>query len=267
VLRPLYRVGGGPAGNVGAETIRHVVDPPAAVTGVTNPLPAVGGREAEPVERVKVAAPHAFRTQRRAVTEADYAAAAERDQEVLRATAQRRWTGSWHTVFVTVDRVGGDPVDEAFAERVRRALEPYRLAGHGLEVLPPTFVALDIALTVCIGPGHFRSSVRSELLEVFSRRELRGGRRGFFHPDSFSFGVPAYLSQVIELAMQVPGVRWVDASPGGPRDNRFRRFGEASRGELEEGRISVGPLEIARLDNDPSAPENGRLEFFLEGGL
>jgi hypothetical protein len=26
-------------------------------------------------------------------------------------------------------------------------------------------------------------------------------------------------------------------------------------------------LEIARLDNDPSQPENGKIDFFMEGGL
>ncbi len=33
------------------------------------------------------------------------------------------------------------------------------------------------------------------------------------------------------------------------------------------GRIDIGRLEIARLENDPSAPENGRMEFIMEGGL
>ena len=31
--------------------------------------------------------------------------------------------------------------------------------------------------------------------------------------------------------------------------------------------IAFGRLEIARLDNDPSRPENGKLDFFMEGGL
>jgi hypothetical protein len=29
----------------------------------------------------------------------------------------------------------------------------------------------------------------------------------------------------------------------------------------------MGRLEIARCDTDPSRPENGRLEFSMEGGL
>ena len=31
--------------------------------------------------------------------------------------------------------------------------------------------------------------------------------------------------------------------------------------------IAMAPLEIARLDNDPSRPENGKIQFILKGGL
>jgi hypothetical protein len=31
--------------------------------------------------------------------------------------------------------------------------------------------------------------------------------------------------------------------------------------------MRMARLEIARLDNDASLPENGRIEFFMEGGL
>src|SRR5262249_36725456 len=65
-----YRVGGGAEGNVGAESIGHVVLDAAAfpgVAGVRNPLPATGGVEPERIERVRRDAPIAFRTQLRAV--------------------------------------------------------------------------------------------------------------------------------------------------------------------------------------------------------
>jgi len=29
----------------------------------------------------------------------------------------------------------------------------------------------------------------------------------------------------------------------------------------------MATLEIARLDNDPSLPENGKIDFLMEGGL
>jgi hypothetical protein len=34
-----------------------------------------------------------------------------------------------------------------------------------------------------------------------------------------------------------------------------------------QGVIPIGRMEIARLDNDPNAPENGIIEFIMEGGL
>ena len=68
-----------------------------------NPLPAAGGVDPEAEADVRRNAPQAFRTQERAVTPEDYAAVSERYDGVSRAAATLRWTGSWYTVFVTVD--------------------------------------------------------------------------------------------------------------------------------------------------------------------
>jgi hypothetical protein len=63
------------------------------------------------MSQAKLYAPQAFRTQERAVTEADYAAAAQRHPDVQRAACTRRWTGMFHTMFITVDRRGGKAGD------------------------------------------------------------------------------------------------------------------------------------------------------------
>jgi hypothetical protein len=146
-------------------------------------------------------------------------------------------------------------------------LDRYKLAGHDVEIEPPRFVPLDLALTVCVQEGYLRSDVKARLLDTFSRFDLPDGRRGYFHPDRFTFGQPVYLSRLIAAAMEVPGVRWVEVDPEGDPPGRFQRRGEAERGEIEAGRIHIGRLEIARLDNDPNAPENGKLELHMEGGL
>jgi hypothetical protein len=242
------------------------------------------------LEQVRQYAPQAFRVQQRAVTAADYAAVAERHPEVQRAAATRRWTGSWHTIFLTIDRRGGQAVDPEFEATIRSFMERFRLAGHDLEIDGPRFVPLDIALVICVAPGYFRDQVQRALLELFSSSDLPDGRRGFFHPDNFTFGQPVYLSQLVAAAMGVPGVAAVLELEGGPglarllplplfapqlqvllaaqgvRRTRFQRWGELARGELAAGVIALGRLEIARLDNDPSRPENGRLELIMEGG-
>ena len=76
-----YRVGNGPAGNLGAEKLGVLV-PAIEGASVRNPLAAAGGEAPEPLERARLDAPEAFRVQQRAVTEADYTEAAERHPEV-----------------------------------------------------------------------------------------------------------------------------------------------------------------------------------------
>jgi predicted phage baseplate assembly protein len=247
--------------------IANVVTTTTGFQDVRNPLPAQGGTDPEPIEQAQLYAPQAFRTQERAVTEADYAMVTERHPEVMKAEATLRWTGSWHTMFVTVDREGGQPVDADFRAQIRNFDEQFRLAGYDLEVEAPIFVPLDIAFTVCVAPGYFRSNVKARLLDVFSNRDLPDGRRGFFHPDNFTFGQPVYLSQIVATAMQVAGVLWVDTDDIPPKPNHFRRWGQASHGETQAGFIKLDRVEIARLDNDPNEPENGKIDFYMEGGI
>jgi len=261
-----YRAGNGRAGDVGAETIFHVVTGAGGIDRARNLLAGQGGADPEPLTAVRQYAPAAFRVQERAVTVEDYAEVSQRHPGVQKAAATLRWTGSWYTVFDSVDRSRGLPVDAAFKADMLGFLEPFRLAGFDLDVDAPRYVPLDIAMSVCVVPGYFRADVEQALLLVFSNRDLPDGRRGFFHPDNFIFAQPVYLSQVVAAAMAVPGVSWVDMEASPAKPNRFQRWGQLPRGELQAGEIDMGRLEIARLDNDPSLPENGRIQFLMEDG-
>jgi hypothetical protein len=255
-----YRVGNGTAGNVGAEAIAHVViGVGGVITTVLNPMPASGGIEAEDIEAARRDAPQAFRTQERAVTAADYAAAAERRSEVQRAAATFRWTGSWHTVFVTADRFGGAAVDSRFESRLRRHLERFRMAGYDLEVDGPRYVALDVALHVCVEPDYFRSEVVRAVREVLGTGVLPDGRLAVFHPDNFSFGEPVFLSRIIAAVQAVEGVEAVSAQ-------KFQRMAAPDPASLESGVIPIGRLEIAQLANDANFRERGRLTLQAGGG-
>jgi hypothetical protein len=254
-----YRVGNGAAGNVGAESLAHIVTGLTAVTLVRNPLPARGGVEPESIEDVRQRAPAAFRTQERAVTEADYATVTERDPRVQRAAATFRWTGSWHTVFLTADRLGGLPVDAAFKTGVRQLVERYRMAGYDLEVDGPQFVSLDIEMFVCAKPDYFRSDVKAALLDVFSSRLLPDGRRGVFHPDNFTFGQTVYLSPLYAAAQAVPGVASVQITV-------FQRQDQPDRKPLADGFLPMGRLEIPRCENDPNFAERGVFLLTVGGG-
>lgn len=274
VMKAFYRVGNGTAGNVGAESIAHVFSPDPTLHDsllqsdradrsfqpIYNPLAATGGIDPEPLEQVRLDAPQAFKTLQRAVTEADYAEIAQRFPGVAQAIATRRWTGSWYTFFIRVDRAGGLPVDATFKAELQAFLARFRLTGHDIEIEAPRFVPLDIALRVQVLPDYFQSQVKEALLKTFSNQVQETGQLGFFHPDRLTFGQSLYLSQVIFAAMQVTGVQSVSVM-------RFQRLGLAPQEELATGQIRFARLEIARLDNDPSTPAGGKLELIMEGGL
>jgi len=232
----------------------------AGIDRVRNPIAASGGADPELMEQVRQYAPEAFRVQQRAVTAADWAEVAQRRADVQRAVATIRWTGSWYTVFITIDRKGGRPVDASFEEELRAYLERFRIAGYDLEINAPLSIPLDIVLQMCVKPDYFRSDVKESLLKIFSAQILPNGTLGFFHPDNFTFGQPVYLSQIVQMAMSIPGVASVDVV-------KFQRWGKASNHELDNAVLTVGSLEVVQLANDPNFPENGKIDFEIEGGL
>jgi predicted phage baseplate assembly protein len=234
---------------------------PAAphITRVRNPLPARGGVDAEAMEEVRQRAPAAFRVQERAVTTDDYAEVIERDPGIQSAAATLRWTGSWHTFFLTADRTRGRRMDPAFRAALRNRLETYRLAGHDLDCEVPRLVSLEILMHVCVQPGYFRSDVRTALGGVFSNGQLADGRLGVFHPDNFTFGQPVFLSRLYAAAQAVAGVASVHIE-------KFQRQGQPDPTPLQTGRLELGRLEIARCDNDRNFPENGVFQIEIGGG-
>ncbi len=255
-----YRVGNGPAGNVGADALQHVVTGLDGIGAVRNPLAAAGGRAAESAEEVRRYAPQAFRVQQRAVTTDDWVRTAQLYPQVQKARAQFRWTGSWYTVFITVDRLGGLPVldDADFLSGLLGHLNRYRIAGYDLEIREPVFVPLDIRLLICLQPGYYAADIKAQLLQRFSSLINPDDSRGFFHPDNFSFGQALYTSQLFAAAMAIDGVRTVQL-------RRLQRWGKVAAGEREAGLVQPADTEILRCDSNPSLPENGAISFDMGG--
>jgi hypothetical protein len=277
-----YRVGVGTGGNVGAESLAHIVEPHPLPTNwpdiasattslprpVRNPLSAWGGTDPEPIEQVKQLAPAAFHAELlRAVTEADYARAAEKHPEVSKAVATFRWTGSWHTVFIAIDPRGQTDVPLALQQGVRDWVARYTQAGYDLEMDPPTFVPLEIEINVCVAPEHFRAHVEEAVLMALSNQGLPDGGRGFFHPDRFTFGQALYLSQLYAAVEAVEGVdsavvrRFIRQHESDPEPDR-----PTTKQNLDRGYLPMDRLEVVRLDNDPNFPENGVLRLNMLGG-
>lgn len=272
----IYRVGVGPAGNTGRDTLVHVVGPPAvaptwpSIIAVRNPLAAAGGTAPESIAEARVAAPVAFAVdQLRAVTERDYSEAVLALDSVSSAVATFRWTGSWLTVFVGVDPAdrrdlvalsdGRFGLEPGLARQVAIRLELFRQAGYDLELRPPIFVPLDVVVDVCVATGHFRTQVLAAVRQALRSTGGGGSAAPFFDQSRWSFGQPLWLSSLYSAIEAVPGVDSVEV-------RRLRRLGQPDNGELTRGEMVVGPWEIIRCDDDPDFQEHGVLTVTGHGG-
>jgi hypothetical protein len=258
------RIGNGPAGNVGRETITYLVIREGTLSADAirprNPLPARGGAPAETLTEARLLAPHAFRERlERAIIADDYATLAQRNPRVQRAAGELRWTGSWYEARVAIDPAGTDDPQARTLAAVTSALFAYRRMGHDLDVVQAQYVPLDVALDICVCPQFDRGHVKAALLEVLGSGVRPDGTLGLFHPDNLSFGDGVYLSTIIAAAKSVAGVESAVVT-------RCKRLDAPAGDELDTGVLVLDAMEVARLDNDPNFPEHGTLELTLRGG-
>ncbi|GAC1529499.1 MAG: putative baseplate assembly protein [Vulcanimicrobiaceae bacterium] len=262
-VRVRYRVGNGPVGNVGPQTIVAVAatgkTPLPRGIGVRQPLAATGGTAGESVEDVRALAPSAFRAEIvRAIAPEDYARIAERDERLQRAAAEFRWTGSRTIVRVALDPLHTDDLDPEIVADVAARLESVRRIGHDVEVVGATYVPLHVALRILVASGYQPGHVRAALEAELGSATTVDGRRGFFHSDALTFGDPVTQSGIVSRALAVTGVRDVSVT-------KLERLFAPTPNDVPRS-LAFGRLEIARLDGDLARPERGVLTLDIGGG-
>jgi hypothetical protein len=264
-LQARYRVGDPIAGNCGAGALRRFVPEEGAqarvereVPGlcVVNVLPGRGGRERESLDAARLRVPASLRhgAPERAVTPADYAAAARAVPGVARATA-RRLGGPFNAILVLVEPRGRGALDDALAAQVWAHLDALRMTGREHFVVGAVYVPVEVRLAICVEPGAVPNQVRDAALAALAPGT--DAAPGWFHPDRMDFGDSLDLDEVLAVVQRVAGVRSVKALS-------FRRT-DVSGGRAVVRHVALGPAEVIRMDADPLFPERGRLEVLVTG--
>jgi len=254
-----YRVGNGSAGNIGRDSLAHILTNIQGVGQVRNPLAAAGGVDPEATNHICQVAPFAFRTQLRAVTEDDYGAMAELDPAIREARGTLRWTGSWYTAFVSADAVAPSGPDVALLAATQKRMNLFRMMGVDLAVEGAEIVGLRIEMNICVDPDYFHADVETALMQLFTTGNQCTGQPGLLNPENFTFGQTIHTSPFIAAAQGVDGVTSVTMVV-------FQRMDDPSIDGAAHGYLTMGRLEIARCDNDPNRLDHGIFVLHMDGG-
>ena len=253
-----YRTGNGTAGNVGRDTLAHILFPLPGIQGVRNPLAAASGVDPETNQHIQQYAPYSFQTQLRCVTAADYGAMTDLISGVEQAKGTIRWTGSWYTAFVSVEPVA--PWTKLLQRTIKTDLNQLRMMGVDVVVEQAKLVGLNIGLTICVAPGYFQGDVYAALWQVLVTGDSCTGTAGLLSAANFQFGVTVYASPLIAAAQSVVGVVSVQLTTFARQDS------PPLPGTPPPTQLAFGPLEIPCCDNDPNNFDHGLLTLTLDGG-
>jgi predicted phage baseplate assembly protein len=189
VVAHVYRHGGGGAGNVEALQVTSLQSTLPGIRGVSNPRPAVGGLNAQTAEDAAQGAPQWLRRRERAVTAADFEAAALEIGGVVRALAlpgahpdhpEVQVPGAVTVLVVQDSRETPPATSETLLRRVCMALDEQRTLTTEVHVRSPRFVKIDVRAELRVDPrrsmGEAQEAARKRLEAMLDYRRWRFGQ-------------------------------------------------------------------------------------------
>jgi hypothetical protein len=227
-IRAWYRRGGGPDGNVAANTLTTLKDSIPGVD-VTNPAPATGGRPAETIENALFRGPLELYSLERAVTARDFEHFAERSSgAIARAKAVTKaaiWKyavpGAVEVLIVpsylpedqrshgavTAAALKEQETEEARA-RIEAALNERRPLGTTCVVNWVKYKTISASARVVLHRGEDEGAVRLRVLDRL--HQMINPLPTPLHRSGWPFGQPLRQFDVYDMVRQEPGVKYVD---------------------------------------------------------
>jgi len=217
----VYRVGGGPAGNVSAGAIRVLRSTVPQVDRVVNRRAAIGGVAPETVDEAKLRGPLALRTRDRAVTAEDYdqlARAAAPQVARVRTVSARSADEADGVRVLVVPAASADaegrlrfedlvPTPETL-EAVATHIEERRTVGARVIVEPPFYQGVTVVATLVARPRTSSEELQRGAVLALNRyySPLTGGPDGTGWP----FGRPVQAGEVYAVLQRLPGTELVE---------------------------------------------------------
>ncbi|SPE40630.1 hypothetical protein SBA3_3800022 [Candidatus Sulfopaludibacter sp. SbA3] len=242
-VRAKYRTQIGLAGNVGAGSISTLMSRPPGLRAVTNPLPATGGGDPQPIDQARDNAPLTVLTLERVVSLADYENFAHAFAGVGKAQAIAVWSGETRLVHLTVAASDGTSVVKGsfLYTTLRNAIvnlkdpvQTFLLAGY--QPLPFNLTAAILVDKTNYDSATVQAAAASALSAAFSF-PMR------------AFAQAATEAEIVTLIQSVPGVLacnlsqlYLTSDPSGPAQTEPPPFLAAAPARWENGAIQPAQL-------------------------
>ena len=264
-----YRVGGGPQGNVPANTpfipltTATIGTPPTPLTIVqaVNIQAAAGGNSSEDINRARSFAPHLFRTQERAVTQQDYIDLALQVPGVGKALAV---AVNWNQVVLYIAPTGQvAPPSELLVRDILAFFESWRMVSTSIKVVGPQPADIYLGANIYAQPYYLQSDVIAAVQQAVAN---------YLDFDAVNFGQPIYLSKVYDAIQNLPQVASVFIYKFNNTPNPLAT--PTSPDVAATGIITLNPFELPRpgyRDNRSTPPPNlqspSPIDIIIQGGV
>jgi uncharacterized phage protein gp47/JayE len=197
-----YQTTVGAAGNVGANTIVQPVTAIVGVVGVTNPLAANEGADAESLASIQASAPASLKTLNRGVTVSDTTTLAMQVPGVLWASAIE---STYQLVNLYIAPFGGGALNSTLSAAVLAYVQPLMMANTTVTVLSPVYVPINISANVAVLDNYGATAVISEVQTALANLLAVSNSLSKYNT---GFGMRVALGLVYQTILQIPGVNW-----------------------------------------------------------
>lgn len=193
-----YRIGGGAAGNVSAQTVTQFVETIADVTSVTNITAGAGGEDEEDIESIRAKTPFVFAANNRGINTTDWTGLALRVPQVAKALAVAH---VYNQPVIYVAPTDGSAASAALLSSVVNFVQPRSFAGSIIRAAAATYYYVDIVATIVVAQQYAQNSVQQAAMQAVVNLFA------FNNPNGLAeFGQLVQQAAVYNALITVPGV-------------------------------------------------------------
>lgn len=224
-VRATYRKGIGLSGLLKARQLRLLMTRPLGVKDVDNPIAPAGAADPEPMDEARRNAPTTVLTLDRVVSLQDYEDFASTYAGVAKALASWVWSGEMRGVLVTIAGAQGKEISkgDVLRNNLSQAIQLYGDPNIPLQVTSYKPIYFQLSARIKTDPAYLPEKVKKAAEDAL---------RSYFSFDARHFGQPVFLSEVITVIQNTPGVIMADVT-------RFYRTDIGEQNSLIPPRLSA----------------------------